>query len=60
MLFIEMLWRAITDSFCFGAKRKGVCLFFRRIHKLNSNFQHQEVVIYYILKKKRELTKPCV
>ena len=50
MLFIEMLRRAITDLFCFGAKRRGVYLFLRPIHKLNSNFQHQEVVIHYLFK----------
>ena len=27
MLFIEMLRRAKTDLFCFGAKSRGVCLF---------------------------------
>ena len=53
MLFIEMLQRAITDSFCFGAKSRGVfCLFvLRRIRKLNSNSQHQEFVIHYIIKE---------
>ena len=50
MLFIEMLRRAITDLFCFGAKSRGVCLFvLRHVRKLNSNFQ-----------RKRELTKSCV
>ena len=27
MPFIEMLRRAITDLFCFGAKSRGVCMF---------------------------------
>ena len=49
MLFIEMLRPAITDLFCFGAGSRGVCWFLRRIRKLNSNSQHQEVVIHYIL-----------
>ena len=49
--FIEMLRRAITDLFCFGAKNRGVCLFLRHIRKLNSNYQHQEVVIHYIFKE---------
>ena len=51
MLFIEMLGQALTDLFCFGAKSRGVCLFLRRIRKLNSNSQHQEVVIHYIFKE---------
>ena len=51
MLFIEMLRRAITDLFFFGAKRRGVCLFLMRILKLNSNSQHQEAVIHYIFKE---------
>ena len=51
MLFIEMLRRALTGLFCFGAKSRGVCLFLRRIRKLNSNSQHQEVVIHYIFKE---------
>ena len=48
MLNIEMLRRAITNLFCFGAKSRGVCLFLRRIRKLKSNSKHQEVVIHYI------------
>ena len=54
MLFIEMLRQAITDLFCFGAKRRGVC-FLRRIRKLNSNSQHQEVVIHYLFKESMNL-----
>ena len=55
MLFIVMLQQAITDLFCFGAKSPGVCLFvclfLRHIHKLNSNSQPQEVVIYFIFEE---------
>ena len=51
MLFIELIRRAITDLFSWGAKRRGVCLFLRRIRKPNSNSQHQEVVIHYIFKE---------
>ena len=55
MLFTEMLRQAITDLFYFGAKSRGVCLcvclFLRRIRKLNSNSQHQEVVIHFIFKE---------
>ena len=51
MLFIEMLGHAITDLFCFGAKSRGVCLFLSHIRKLNSNSQHQEVVIHNIFKE---------
>ena len=55
MLFIEMLQRAITDLFCFRAKSRGVSLFLRRNRKLNSNSQHQEVVIQYIFKESMNL-----
>ena len=51
MFFIEMLRRAITDLVCFEAKSRGVCLFIRRIRKLNSNSQQQKVVIHYIFKE---------
>ena len=52
MPFIEMLPRALTGLFCFGAKSRGVSsLVLRRICKLNTNSQHQEVVIHYIIKE---------
>ena len=51
MLFIERFGQAITDLFCFGAKSRGVCLFLKRIRKLNSNSQNQEVLIHYIFKE---------
>ena len=51
MFFIEKLRRAITDLFCFEANSRGVCLFIRRIRKLNSYSQQQKVVIYYIFKE---------
>ena len=51
VLFIEMLRRAIADSFFFGAKSRGVYLFLRHIRKLISNSQHQEAVIHYIFKE---------
>ena len=39
MLFIEMLQRAITDLFCFGAKSRSVCLFvLRPVRKLILTF----------------------
>ena len=67
ILVLEMLRRAITDLFCFGAKSRGVCLFvcsfvclsvcqfLGHIRKLNSNSQHQEVVIHYIFKENLNL-----
>ena len=51
VLFIEMLQRAITDLFCFGAKSRGVCVFLRHIRELISKSQHQEVVIHYTFKE---------
>ena len=55
MLFIEMLRRAITDLFCFEAKSRGVCLFIRRIRKLNSNSQQQKIEMNYIFKESEYL-----
>ena len=55
MLFIEMLRRAITDIFCFGAKTMGVDFFQGHIRRLNSNSQHS---LHF--QRKRELTKSCV
>ena len=51
VLFIEMLYQATIDLFCFWAKSRGVCLFLRHIHKRISNSQHQEGVIHHIFKE---------
>ena len=50
-MLLEMLRRAITDLFCLETKSRGVCLFLKCIRNINSNSQHQEVVIHYIFKE---------